>query len=132
MACLLELNELFQKKHAVLSLFVFLALHSIPGVFALGAAAARGEILLANKCEGDFFNFPRCQPRLELEISEQYKKKLSQCLSQIKPFFVLSPEPSKYLSWYVIPIVALFILTLFERIVSDTELVSRNVNLLKK
>lgn len=73
-ACLLELNELFQKKKRRPFALSLPCLHAIPGVFTLRAAAARGEVLMLNKCEGGFFNFPRCQSGLELEMSEQYEK----------------------------------------------------------
>lgn len=102
-------------KNAILELFFFPALCSIPGAFSLLSAAARGEVLMVNKWGRDSY-FPSCQQGLDMEIREQWDNRLSQSLSWVIPKCILR--------------VTLFILSLFEWRGSDGELVSRSMSLL--
>lgn len=70
MACSLVLNELFQEEPRCP---LALSPHSIPGASTLSTAAARGEVLMENLCEGGGFDFPRHQPGCELEMSDMRK-----------------------------------------------------------
>lgn len=103
-------------KKAILELFLFAALCSIPGVFSLLSTAARGEVLVVGKWGRDLY-FPA-----GIRIGNQWTVRDQTLTEFILGKTILSPEPSKDPN---IPRVALFNFTLFEWRVSDVELVSR-------